>query len=383
MIAIMGIRNRMAMTVSNSLSIGLVVLVLVGFLAMAAGFRQAMVSGGSPDVAIILSDGARSELMSNISTDMLVKLDSAAGITRVNGQPLIAPENHIIVNLKRLDNGDAANVTLRGATANSFKVRPQLSLTKGRMPQPGTNEIIVGNVAAMRFANLSFGNIVRLGSVEWRVVGLFEADGSVLESEIWADGQLLASIFRQPAKVQSVRVRLDGADGLAQLNAFISRDPTLKLKAERETEHFLSQSGGTTKIIKFVGWPLAIAMAIGAIAGALNTMYASVASRSSEIGTLRILGFGATPIFLSTIAEAMVISLLGTVGGLALAYIMFDGMVGSTMTGNFTQVAFRFSLGWDIVLTVLTICTIVSLLGSLTPAWRASRLPIVNALAGD
>lgn len=383
MIAIMGIRNRLGMTVSNIVSIALVVLILVGFLAMAAGFRQAMVSGGSPNVAIILSDGARSELMSNISGDQLVKLDSAAGIARVNGKPLIATENQVIVNLDRLDTGDAANVTLRGVTANSFKVRPQLSLTEGRMPQPGTNEIIAGNAAAARFANLSLGSKIRLGSVDWQVVGLFEADGSVIESELWADGQLLASIFNPSSKVQSVRVSLDGAEGFEMLSAFVESDPTLKLRAEKETDYFLSQSGGTTKIINFFGWPLAVAMAIGAIAGALNTMYASVASRNSEIATLRILGFGAVPIFLSTIVEALFISLIGTAFGLLAAYMMFDGMVGSTMTTNFTQLTFRFALTWNMVLIAVIVCTLVSLFGSLAPAWRASRLPIVKALAGD
>lgn len=383
MIAIMGIRNRLGMTVSNIVSIALVVLILVGFLAMAAGFRQAMVSGGSPNVAIILSDGARSELMSNISGDQLVKLDSAAGIARVNGEPLIAAENQVIVNLDRLDTGDAANVTLRGVTANSFKVRPQLSLTEGRMPQPGTNEIIAGNAAAARFADLSLGSKIRLGSVDWQVVGLFEADGSVIESELWVDGQLLASIFNPSSKVQSVRVGLDGAAGFEPLSEFVEGDPTLKLRAEKETDYFLSQSGGTTKIINFFGWPLAVAMAIGAIAGALNTMYASVASRNSEIATLRILGFGAVPIFLSTIVEALFISLIGTAFGLLAAYIMFDGMVGSTMTTNFTQLTFRFALTWNMVLIAVIVCTLVSLFGSLAPAWRASRLPIVKALAGD
>jgi putative ABC transport system permease protein len=379
-IAIMGTRSRSAMSLSSIVSIALVVVVLIGFLAMAAGFRKAMSSGGSNAVAIILSEGARSEMTSGLDADTVLKLHQAPGIKQVDGRPILSPETHVVVNATRKGSGAPTNLTLRGTGAMGLAVRPQAELVAGRLPRTGTNEILVGAAVADGFQGFAQGQSVRLGPVEWQVVGIFKADGSVLESEVWADSKLLASVFPQQTAVQSVRAVLQEPGALAELKRFVAADPRLRLTVASEAEHFAAQAKGISNLITYIGWPLGIAMAIGALAGALNTMYASVASRREEIATLRILGFSSTSVFISTIAEALLLALAGGLLGLAVGYLLFHGLEGATMSGNFTQVAFRFAMTSDIAASGALIALAVGLIGSLPPAIQAVRQKLVDGM---
>lgn len=381
-IAVMSIPSRVGMSLSTVLSIAMVVIVLLGFLAMAAGFRKTVEGTGSRDTAIILAKGATSELNSSIDQDAVRQIEAAPGIARLGAAAVMSAENYVIVGARKRGTESESNVTLRGIGPAGLAVRPQTRLAAGRMFQPGSNEIVVGRSVAEGFESFAVGDSVHLGATDWKVVGLFEADGTLFESEIWADAKLVPTMFSTGNATQSIRARLNSPAAIAEVEAYIAANPTLKLSVRSEAEYFAAQASATGNIIRYIGWPLGIAMAIGALAGALNTMYSSVATRGSEIATLRILGFGGFSIFVSTIAEATLLALLGGLLGLGLAYAFIDGMSASTLGSNLTQVMFRFDLSSAIAVQALVLALAVGLAGGILPAWRASRQNIPAGLAG-
>jgi putative ABC transport system permease protein len=370
------------MSLSTVLSIALVVIVLLAFLAMAAGFRTTVAGTGSSQTAIVLAKGATSELNSAIDQDSVRRMEAAPGIARSGAEPLMSAENYVIVGARKAGSNADSNVTLRGIGPAGLAVRPQARLAAGRMFQPGSNEIVVGRSVAEGFAGLAVGKSIHLGAADWKVVGLFEADGTLFESEIWADSKLVPTMFGTANATQSIRARLTSPAAIAQVEAYLAANPTLKLSVRSEADYYAAQASATGNIIRYIGWPLGIAMAIGALAGALNTMYSSVATRGSEIATLRILGFGGFSIFVSTIAEATLLAALGGLLGLGLAYAFIDGLSASTLGSNLTQVMFRFDLSWAIAVQALVLALAVGLAGGILPAWRASRQNIPAGLAG-
>ena len=375
------IPQRRWTSLSTVVAIALVVVVLLGFLAMANGFERTIAGSGSDNIAVVLRPGSRAEINSSVSFEQVRLIENAPGIANDHdGNPLVSPELYIIVNgLKRVSN-TKANLPLRGISQAGAKLR-LCDVIAGRMFRSGTNEIVVGRALLKQFDGLDLGGTVTFGTTRWTVVGVFAAGGGVFESEIWADLPVVQSLFRRDNQFQTIRVGLTGLAGLGTLQALNNGDPRLRLDIKTEAAYFADLASQTTDLIQKLGWPLAIAMAIGALAGALNTMYASVAARAQEIATLRAIGFGTLAAFVGTLMESLVLAAAGGVIGAAATYLIFDGLSASTLGGNFTQVVFDFQLSPVLVAEGLGMALGVGLLGGIFPALRSARMPIVAGLA--
>lgn len=382
-INIRSIPQRFWLSLSTVVAIALVVIVLLSFLAMAYGFQRTLKSAGAPDVAVVLRGGARSEINSVISRDQVRLIEDGPGIARnAEGKPLVSAELYLTVDGVKRSTQTKANLPLRGIGAEGAAVRRDVKLVEGRMFAPGSNEIVVGKSLISQFQGFELGDTVKFGTSQWRVVGVFSAEGSVFESEIWADLPVVQSLFKRDNVFQTVRVRIDDPASLVGLKTYVETDPRLKLDVKSEEDYFAEQSSQTSDLIQKLGWPLAIAMALGALAGALNTMYSSVASRASEIATLRAIGFGGFPAFVGTLAESLLLAAIGGVLGAIATYLVFDGFTTSTLGAGFTQVVFSFRLTPALVAQGLALALIVGLIGGLLPAIRAARMPIVQGLQG-
>jgi putative ABC transport system permease protein len=244
----------------------------------------------------------------------------------------------------------------------------------------GANEIVVGKALQREFQGFDIGSTAAFGATRWTVVGVFDAGGSAFESEIWADLPVVQSLFNRNNYFQTVRARLTSPAALADLKAYNDNDPRLKLDVKSEAAYFAEQASQTSDLIQKLGWPLAIAMAFGALAGALNTMYSSVAARATEIATLRAIGFGGFPAFVGTLVESLSLAAIGGVIGAIATYFAFDGISASTLGSNFTQVVFDFKLSPALIGEGIALALVVGLFGGLFPALRAARLPIVQGL---
>jgi putative ABC transport system permease protein len=263
-------------------------------------------------------------------------------------------------------------------------VRKGIHIIAGRMFSPGSNEIVVGKALLSEFDGLQLGQTVTFGTGRWKVVGVFEAEGSVFESEIWADLPVVQSFFKRDNVFQTVRVRLVSPAALGELQRYLNSDPRLKqLEAKSEAAYYAEQASGTSNLIQKLGWPLAIAMAFGALAGALNTMYSSVAARTTEIATLRAIGFGGLPAFVSTLVESAVLAALGGGLGVAAAFLIFNGLSASTLGASFTQVVFTFEVTPALAAQGVSLALIVGLIGGIFPSVRAARMPILAGLYGS
>jgi putative ABC transport system permease protein len=384
-IAMMNVRSiplRFWMSLSTVVAIALVVAVLLAFLAMGNGFRKAQSSAGSPDVAVLLRDGSQSELNSTVSREQAVLIEEAPGIAKINGRALLSAEMYVVVDGVRRANGLRTNLSLRGIGPAGVVLRHGIRIAEGRMFRSGTNEILAGRGVLREFAGFELGRTLKLGQSKWTVVGVFESDGTVLESELWADAGVVQSAFNRLNYFQTVRARLTSPVRLSALKAYVARDPRLKLEVQSESEYFAAQASETSDLIQKLGWPLAIIMALGALAGALNTMYSSVAARSAEIATLRAIGFSAFATFAGTLCEAMVLAMLGGLIGAVAATVFFNGYSTSTLGSNFTQVVFSFQLTPALCANAILLALAIGLIGGIFPALRAARQPIAGML-GD
>ncbi|MBS0374346.1 MAG: ABC transporter permease [Proteobacteria bacterium] len=382
-IASMNIRSipqRLWMSLSTVVAIALVVAVLLAFLAMGNGFRQAQSSAGAADIAILLRDGAQTEINSGVSREQRDIVEEAPGIAREDGRPLVSAELYVIVDGISRSSGLRANLPLRGLPLVGVALRHNVRIAEGRMFRPGTNEIVAGRSVVREFAGFDLGKSLRLGQSVWTIVGIFEDGGTVRESELWGDVGVVQSVFKRENFFQTIRARLAGPQALAPLKAYVDADPRLKLAVESESEFFAAQAKQSSDLIQKLGWPLAIIMAIGALAGALNTMYSSVASRGTEIATLRAIGFGRIPTFVGTLAEALALATLGGIVGVVAATLLFQGFTASTLSANFTQVVFTFRVTPALCVNALVLALVVGFLGGMFPAFRAARLPIVGML---
>jgi putative ABC transport system permease protein len=358
-----------------------VVVVLVAVLSIAEGFRTVMREAGSPGRALIMRSGADSEMTSGLAGPEADVIKQAPGIRRDGQGAVASAELFVIIDLPKKSTGTPANVPLRGIEPTALKVRDEASLVEGRMLEFGTNEVIVGRAAAGQFSGLDVGSEIRSGQVAWRIVGMFEADGSVAETEIWCDARTLQGAYRRGNSYQSVLLRLESADAFDAAKDWMTSNPQLNVAVRRENEYYASQSTALTTLIQTIGFSIAGLMAVGAIFGAILTMYTAVATRAREIATLRALGFNAIAVLVSVIAESLALGAVGgVIGGLA-AYAAFHGYQTSTINfQTFSQVAFAFRVTPALLALGLAWALGMGLVGGLLPAVRAARLPISRAL---
>jgi putative ABC transport system permease protein len=350
-------------------------------LSIAQGFRAAMTTAGDPATVIVMRAGTDSEMSSILLRESTQIVKDAPGVARGANGPVASAELFVIVNHPKRSTGLDANVPLRGVEPAAFEVRDKVRLVEGRRFEPGRNEIVVGRAAAGQFSGLEVGRDIRWGENSWKVVGIFEAGGSLAESEIWCDAVVLQGAYRRGDSYQSVYVKLADPEGLQTFKDALTTDPRLNVMVERETDYLAGQSVVLQTLITTVGFVIAGLMAIGAVFGAVNTMYTAVASRTREIATLRALGFGSLPIVISVLAEAAALAIVGGLVGGLLAWGVFDGYQTSTINWqSFSQVAFAFRVSPTLLWQGLVCALVMGLLGGLFPAVRAARLPIVTAL---
>jgi putative ABC transport system permease protein len=360
-----------------------VVAVLISVLSMTSGFRRTVEAGGQPDRVVVQTRGAYSDVMSAISRDNVRVIASAPGIRKsADGKPLLSTEVVMMAPVIRKSDGSDAFVTLRGVGELGFLVRDDLQLLAGRLPRPGVREVVVGASARRQFAGLEPGNEVRLGDGDWSVVGVFTSDGSAHESTVIADSETMLSAYRLNV-FNIVVVRLDSADSFTAFKDSLTAIPGLSLEALREPDYLAAASLPVNRMLNLVAYTIGAIMAVGALFGALNTMYSAVSVRSAEIATLRAIGFNGTAVGVSVLVEALILALAGAALGVLLVYVGFSGRVISTtgsMVGNNVQVIFSLAITTHLVLTGIALACAVGLLGGLFPAVRAARQPVATAL---
>lgn len=357
-----------------------VVVVLVAVLSIAEGFRAALVGAGSPDTVIVMRGGSDTEMSSSLPLASVRVVKDAPGIRRAGGEAVASAEAFGVVDAPKRSTGTAANVPLRGVEPAAFGVRDEVRIVAGRTFQPGTNEIIVGRGATREFAGLDLGETQGWGGRTWDVVGIFEADGGVAESEIWGDVRVVRPAFRRDT-FNSVYARLDSVAAFESFKDALTTDPRLDVTVEREDQYYLGQSQAIHGIITGIGTFIAVLMAIGAVFGAINTMYTAVASRTREIATLRALGFGGLPVVSSVMVESVALCFTGGVLGGLIAYAGFNGYQTATINWQtFSQVAFAFAVTPELLVRGILWGVAMGLLGGLFPAIRAARLPVATAL---
>jgi putative ABC transport system permease protein len=355
-----------------------VVAVLVAMLAMGEGFSATLRQTGSEDRAIVLRGGSQAETNSVIGRDQVPLVSALDGIARDgDGRPLVSPELSQVVNLPTRADGTDANVQLRGVGPRAWELRPQVQLVEGRRFEPGLRELVAGQGARRQFRGLDLGERLMLGNQEWTVVGII-ASGDAHDSELWADGEVVGSTYNRNA-FQSVTVKLVD-DGFERLKAALAADPRLKLDVLTTRDYYAKQSEGLTKLITVLGTVIGAIMAIGAVFGALNTMFAAVATRAREIATLRALGFRGLPVVVAVMLETMLLALAGGLLGAGLAWLVFNGYTVSTLGSNFSQVVFSFKVSPELLWAGLKWALGIGLVGGLFPALRAARLPVTEAL---
>ena len=375
------IPERKGAAISAAFGIAGVVGVLVGVLAIAEGFRRVMSVSGTPDVAIVLRSGADTEMTSGLSRDEVRVISDAPGIARIANGVAASAELFVIIDLPKRSTGTPANVPLRGVDPAAFDVRGNITMVQGRRFERGRNEIVVGTGAAREFAGLELGKELRVGLNTWTVVGIFSANGSVSESEVWSDGAVLRSAYQRGENFQSVYVRLSSAAAFEPFKDALTTNPQLKVKVSRLSDFYSEQSTMITDFITTLGVFIAGMMALGALFGALNTMYSAVAARTREIATLRALGFGSSPVIFSVLTESIVLALLGGAFGGAVSYALFNGFTATTMNfQTFSQVTFAFAVTPKLMLRAIFWAVILGLLGGILPAIRAARMPIAQGL---
>ncbi|MBI4625761.1 MAG: ABC transporter permease [Verrucomicrobia bacterium] len=378
---LMSVPQRRGAVAATIFGVAGVVAVLVGVLSIAAGFKAAMTASGAPDTAIVLRSGADSEMVSGFSREQTRLIADAPGLARTAQGPLASAELFVIINLPKRSTGTDANVPLRGVESAAFLVRDNVKITEGRMFAWGRNEVLVGRGAAREFAGLDVGASIKVGRQEWPVVGIFAASGGVAESEIWTDATVLQAAYNRGDSFQSVYTRLNSAAAFKEFKDALTSNPQLSVKVARHSEYYAESSEMLTRLITTLGFLIAFLMAIGAVFGALNTMYSAVAARTREIATLRALGFGRGAVVVSLMIESLLLALVGGALGASLAYFAFHNFQTSTMNWqSFSQVTFAFAVTPQLLVQGIVWAMLIGLAGGLLPAIRAARLPIAAAL---
>jgi putative ABC transport system permease protein len=358
-----------------------VVAVLISVLAMSTGFIRTLQKTGLDNRAVVVRTGSSTELVSVLTNDAALAVADAPGIKKgSDGRPLASPETLLIMNLSKKD-GEDASAPFRGLTADGFAVHPEIKITNGRMFQAGVTEMIVGKSAQRLYKGLDIGSQINLRGATWTVVGSFDGGGSGHDSELIADKQTLNSAYRRGNGGQSVWVVLDPQDGFHTFKDSVTTNPQLQVDVSTEKDFGTQQSAQISSILKIVAYVVGGIMAIGAIFGALNTMYSAVSTRAREIATLRAIGFGPGPVIVSVFVEALLLALIGGAGGALIAWLLFNGYSVDTLGGGFGgQLIFDLAVTPGLVALGIIWACVIGLIGGLFPAIRAARLPVATAL---
>ncbi|NBU88892.1 MAG: ABC transporter permease [Betaproteobacteria bacterium] len=371
---------RRVTTLLTAAGMALVVYVFATVLMMSEGIRTTLVDTGQPDNVMVLRKGSGAEINSGITRQQASILESLPGLaTDATGQPWVTKEPVVLSSLIKRNSGKPSNVTLRGTSAVGLALRPQVKVIEGRMFRPGSNEVIAGLGVARGFQGVQVGGLLRFGGRDWTVVGLFDASRSAFDSEIWTDAEQLMQTFRRQTW-SSVVMRLADPDGFDRVRELVDGDPRLSLEAKREVRFYADQSEALARFISILGTTLAVIFSIGAVVGAMITMFGTVASRTGEIGTLRALGYRRGAVMVAFLGEALLLSLVGGIMGLLAASFMQAVDVSTTNFATFSELAFKFQMTGGIVVQSLLFALLMGFVGGFIPAWRASRLKIVDCL---
>jgi putative ABC transport system permease protein len=340
-----------------------------------------MEASGSPVRALVMRSGADSEMTSGLSGGEVDLIKQAPGLRRDGQTGMASGEMYVIIDIPKISTDTSANVPMRGIEPPGTILRDEFSIAEGRMFNFGTNEVVVGRGASVNFKGLTVGSTIVSGQTSWQVVGLFETDGSVAETEIWCDVRALQGVYRRGNTFQSLLARLDSSQSFDTFRDYLTSNPQLNVQVRREQDYYAQQSRALTSLIRTVGYGIAVLMGIGAVFGAILTMYTAVSTRSREIATLRALGFNTTSVVVSVLVESLALAAIGGAIGGVLAYLAFNGYQTSTMNfSTFSQVAFAFQVTPQLLSMGLFYALAMGLVGGLFPALRAARLPIPSAL---
>ena len=375
-------RERWTSSVVAVLGIAGTVGVFVAMLALARGFKATVTSSGLPQNAIVQRSGADTEMTSILTLDDIRVVEDLPQVARgADGKPLVSPEVVVIAPIPLRETGTDANVQVRGVSPRVLGVRDNVKLVQGRFIQPGLAEAVIGQAAHHAYTGLDLGAIVRIGAGTWKIVGVFDAKGTAFDSEVWADASVLDGFYQRPTNVfQSATVRLTSKDAFPAFEATLKGDPRLNLQAERETEYYAKQSQIVTTLITVLGSLIAVIMGLGAVFGALNTMYSAVSERSREIAVLRAIGFGGGAIVLSFFVESLIIALCGGLVG-CVAALPVNGITTGTMNfQTFSHLAFAFRITPDLLAMGMVFALFMGALGGLPPAIRAARANVAHTL---
>src|ERR1700756_2565507 len=376
------IRARWTSTIVAILGIAGTVGVFVAMLSLAHGFRATLVASGSPDDALVMRAGSTSEMTGGITLDSVKLVQDKPGVARdASGQPLVTQEAVGVVPIPLISTGTDANVEVRGVSPNVLEIRKFVKVVQGRMFHSGLDELVVGKNASKTYEGLTVGNTVNFGGGHWKVVGVFDAGGSSFDSEVWCDSRILNEVLKRPDNVfQSATVHLTSADSFQQFKDAVVSDPRMNVDVVREVDYYAKQSTTMTRLIVVLGGLVAGIMAIGAIFGALNTMYSAVSERGREIATMRAVGFSSWNVILSFLFEALLISFVAGVVG-CLAVLPLNGITTNTMNfQTFSNLAFAFKITFSLLLMGVLFALVMGILGGLLPAIRASIRPVAVAL---
>ena len=375
------VRQRWASSVVAVLGIAGTVAVFVAMMALAQGFRATLVASGSPSNAILLRAGASTEMYSAVTLDQVRIVEELPGVGKGPAGPLASPEVVVVAAFPLRASGTDANVQVRGVSPRVLAVRENVKVRSGRFFTPGLAELVVGRNAAATYAGLELGNRIRFGGGDWEVVGVFDAGGSAFDSEAWCDASVLAQTYQRPQNVfQSLTVQLDSPEAFGRLKDAITTDPRLTLAADREREYYAKQSQSMTTLITVLGGVVTLVMAVGAVFGALNTMYSAISERKREIATMRALGFGSGSVVASFVVESLLIAMVGGVLG-CLLVLPVNGLTTGTMNWQtFSHLAFAFRITPGLLLSGLVFALAMGLIGGVPPAVRAARRPVAPTL---
>ena len=376
-------RNLAARRLTTMLTAGgmaLVVFVFTTVLMLAAGLEATMIATGQDDNVVVIRRGAQTEVQSGVDRTQAGIVESLPGVAiGQGGRPMVSKEPVVLINLPKRETAKPSNVVIRGVTQTGLVLRPQVHMIEGRMFRAGTSEIVAGRSIASGFKGAGLGETLHFAQRDWLVVGVFDAGGAAFDSEIWGDAEQMLQAFRRTG-FSAVIFRLVDSDRFEEVKAALESDPRLTLEAKRETRFYADQSEALSKFISYLGATISVIFSIGAIIGAMITMYASVASRTSEIGTLRALGFSRAAVLTAFLGESLLLGLIGGVIGVVCASFMQAISISTMNFQTFAELAFRFVLTPGIVVAAFMFALGMGFIGGFLPAARASRLKIVDAL---
>jgi putative ABC transport system permease protein len=375
------VRARWTSSIVAVLGIAGTVGVFVAMLSLARGFRATLVSSGSYDNAIVMRAGATAEMMSGVTLDAVKILQDEPGVARLNGEPLVTSEVVVVAPFPLRTTGTDANVQVRGVSPHVLTVRRNVKVIRGRMFQPGLSELVVGRYATNSYSGLTVGNQVRFGGGNWTIVGIFDAGGSAFDSEVWCDSRILADVYKRPSNIfQSVTVHLASPEAFQGFKDAVMKDPRLDVDVSREVDYYAKQSQTFTRMITYLGGLVAAIMGIGAVFGALNTMYSAVSERGREIAVMRALGFSAVAVVFSFLLEALLIAFVGGALGCAAVLPLNGFTTGAMNWQTFSHMAFAFAITPGLLAGGIVFALGMGAVGGLLPAVHAALRPIAEAL---